>query len=483
VLLKQEVQNKAQLVLQKEQEIESLNGTFTTTISTKEEEIIAKSQLLSQTTSKLKKVSRKLAQEVQSKNQLALQKEQEIESLRELLALKESELQEKEELLTQKDLVIVQKDELLLAKDVEKEELVRQQETEKQELLALKESELQEKEELLAQKNLELQNMDQLILQREAESQEKDNLLAQKDLVIVQKDELLLAKDIEKEELMRQQEREREELLAQRDRELQELEKVNNDVLIEEFIEILPQRYPDLYPNNFAEWPHDIWGKQVVDGNDIGSIKHYLPIYRKEVVENLTQLILAEKTKVEELLVEKANEQQRLIDKDNLLSDQTANIERINLLLETKEIIIQRLEQEKTILQTRHDILDMKMQLTVKEFTVREREKDKALVEKDNELKKLAESNKLLADYQEEMLKFRELCAIKDAEIREKDELLNQKELEKQELLVQKEMEKTVLVDDLQEKLHLKDSEILGLQMMVSEMNLAGEYHIVELND
>ena len=104
---------------------------------------------------------------------------------------------------------------------------------------------------------------------------------------------------MEKQELLIQKEREKEELLAQRDKEARQLEKVNNDVLIKEFIEILPQRYPDLYPNNFAEWPHDIWGKQVVDGNDIEAIKHYLPIYRKEVIENLNQLILAERTKID----------------------------------------------------------------------------------------------------------------------------------------------------------------------------------------
>jgi uncharacterized protein YozE (UPF0346 family) len=175
---------------------------------------------------------------------------------------------------------------------------------------------------------------------------------------------------------------------------------------------------------------------------------------------------------MEELLVEKANEQAKLIYQDHLLSDQTEKIETINILLETKGIIIQGLEQEKEILQTRYDILDMKMQLTVKEFTAREREKDKALLEKDNALKKLAEGSELLAGYKEEMLKFKELYETKEAEIKEKDELL-----------AQKEVEKAVLVDDLQEKLHLKDSEILGLKMIVSEMDLAGDYQLEHLND
>lgn len=344
-----------------------------------------------------------------------------------------------------------------------------------------------EEEKLLVSQTKEIDKLKEILARKEVETQEKNKLLTQKGNELASKEKVLIDKHQKETEdlkvLLARKELEHQELLARKDKEVKELEKVNNDVLIKEFIEILPQRYPDLYPNNFAEWSNDIWGKQIVDGNDIEAIKHYLPIYRKEVIENLNQSILAERIRIEELLVEKANIQQKLIDKDNLLSDQTEDIERINVLLETKKIIIQRLEQEKEILQTRHDILDMKMQLTVKEFTVREREKDKALLEKDNELKKLAESSKLLAGYKEEMLKFKELCAIKDTEIKDKDELLSQKELEKQELLAQKEIEKVVLLEDLQEKLHSKDSEILGLQMMVNDMNLAGEYHIVELND
>lgn len=268
-------------------------------------------------------------------------------------------------------------------------------------------------------------------------------------------------------------------------------------LLKKEFIDIMHQVNPKDYPARFEDWSNKTLGKEIVEKEDykameqslsdnrqklkerekeellsqkdqlLGNKDHVLSDKDKEI-ETLNQLILAEKIKIEELLVEKANEQQKLIDK---VSDQTEDIERINILLETKEIIIQRLEQEKKILQARHDILDMKMQLTVKEFTVREREKDKALVEKENELKKLAESNKLLAGSQEEVLKFKELCAIKDAEIKGKDELL-----------VQKEIEKVVLLEDLQEKLYSKDSEILGLKMIVDEIDLAGDYHI-HLND
>jgi hypothetical protein len=381
------------------------------------------------------------------------------------------------------------------------------------------------------QKTFEVLNREQLLAQR-------DNLLAQKDQILVQKDQKVgeLQKTVFVDSLhklypdsypakveqwpdtlpMKKHVVNNNVLAMETNTKLYKewLVKKEQEDIKKEFIKNLHELYPDTYPANFGEWTDKLpMRKHVVDNNFqvmeknnniykgwlaekqakeleeakklkeenlekeqllaqkdqlLGNKDNVLSDKDKEI-ETLNQLILAEKVKIEELLVEKANEQQKLIDK---VSDQTENIERINILLETKEIIIQRLEQEKEILQTRHDILDMKMQLTVKEFTVREREKDKALIEKDNELKKLAESSKLLADSQEEMLKFKELCETKEAEIKEKDELL-----------VQKEIEKAVLVDDLQEKLHFKDSEILGLKMMVSEMDLAGDYQLEHLND
>jgi hypothetical protein len=450
---------------------------------------------------------------------LLVSQTKEIEKLKELLARKEVETQEKSKLLIQKGNELTSKEKVSIDQHKKETEtlkaLLAQKELENKELLARKDKEVKElekvknellKKELLdilpqaypgsgynkpfkewdtswwGKKVIDAGNFEEIErylpkLREKAAKFKEENLKKQakelENATLLQEENIKKEQEIAKfKELLSIKEFETEELLARRDKEVKELEKVNNDVLIKEFIEILPQRYPDLYPKNFAEWPHDIWGKQVVDGNDIEAIKHYLPIYRKEVIENLNQLILTERAKIEELLIEKANVQQKLIDKDNLLSDQTEDIERINVLLETKGIIIQRLEQEKEILQTRHDILDMKMQLTVKEFTVREREKDKALREKDNEIKKLTESSKLLAGYKEEMLKFQKLCETKEAEIKEKEELL-----------VQKEIEKAELVDDLQGKLHFKDSEILGLQMMVNDMNLAGDYQLEHLND
>lgn len=267
---------------------------------------------------------------------------------------------------------------------------------------------------------------------------------------------------------------EKEKLLSQKENELKKL--TDNEQEIVKLKELLILKEVETQNKDQLLLAKELEKKELLAQKDqlLGNKDNVLSVKDKEI-ENLNQLILAEKTKIEELLVEKANEQQKLIDKDNLLSDQTENIERINILLETKEIIIQTLEQEKEILQIRHDMLDMKMQLTVKEFKVTEREKEFAL-------KKLAEGSKLLADYKGEMLKFKELCAIKDAEIKDKDELLSQKELEKQELLAQKEIEKVVLLEDLQEKLHSKDSEILGLKMIVNEIDLAGDYHIEDLN-
>lgn len=168
---KTEIQSKDSLLLQKEQDFKILNDTFTTTLSTKEEEVITKSQLLSQATSKVKKVSRKLAQEIQSKNQLALEKEieeklkiekdQEIERLREELARKEVEAQEK--------------DALLLAKELEK-----------QESLALKESEIREKDELLLVKESEVHN----------KSAEKNRIIEELASNLLTKEEVIVSKDL-----------------------------------------------------------------------------------------------------------------------------------------------------------------------------------------------------------------------------------------------------------------------------------------------
>lgn len=288
-----------------------------------------------------------------------------------------------------------------------------------------------------------------------------------------------------------------------------------------EFMNLLYKINPDAYPQNLSEWK-DTDAKAVVDRDDYALMNILIPAFRKNVeekqskelqearrlreeenarqeqllvekdnvlsdkdkeIETLNQLILAEKVKIQELLVEKANEQEKLIDKDNLLSDQNAKIEIINIILETKEIKIKRLEQEKEILEAKYKILEMKMQLAVNELTAREKEKDMALIQKDEELQKLVEGNKLLDDYKEEILKFKELCETQEAVIKEKDELLAQKEIEKAELLAQNEIEKAILVDSLQEKLYLKDSEILGLKMMVSEMDLAGDYQLEHLND
>jgi hypothetical protein len=240
-LLKQEVQNKALLILQKEQEFKSLNDTFTI----KEEEIIIKNQLLAQSNTKVKKANRKLAQEIQSKNQLALQKElekeeiriqkeQEIERLREQLAQKDIEIQNKDllrdELLTQKELENQEKERLreeLARKELEKQELLIQKEREKEELLVLKENELREKEELLAQKGLEINNLANSLLTKEEEivskdlkigevSQKvkkvtrklaaKDNLLSDKEQRIEELKMLIEQSKIEKEELLAQQE-------------------------------------------------------------------------------------------------------------------------------------------------------------------------------------------------------------------------------------------------------------------------------------
>ena len=140
--------------IEQEQELKSLNDTFTTTLLTKEEEIITKNQLL--------------AQEVQSKNQLALQKEME----EELRIQKEQEIERLREQLAQKD-----------------------------ELLLVKESEVHNKS---AEKNRIIEDMANNLLTNEEELKSlhdtlstRGNAITKKNRVIVRKDKLISDKDQE----------------------------------------------------------------------------------------------------------------------------------------------------------------------------------------------------------------------------------------------------------------------------------------------
>lgn len=182
---KEEVQNKDQLILQKEQDLKILNDTFTTTISTKEEEIIAKNQLL--------------AQEVQSKNQLALQKELEKEEIR---IQKEQEIERLREELARKEVEVQEKDELLLVKESE----VHNKSAEKNRIIEELESNLLTKDEVIVSKDLKIGEVSQSVKKANRKVAAKDKLLNDKEQRIEELKMLIEQSKIEKEELLAQQE-------------------------------------------------------------------------------------------------------------------------------------------------------------------------------------------------------------------------------------------------------------------------------------
>ncbi len=426
---KEEVQNKDQLILQKEQDLKSLNDTFTTTILTKEEEITTKSQLLSQTTSKVKKVSRKLAQknsELLSKEQLLLQQEIEKEEIR---IQKEQEIERLRELLAQNE---IQTQELLARKELEKQELLVQKDREKEELLALKENELREKDELLLVKESEVHN----------KSAEKNRIIEELASNLLTKDEVIVSKNLKIGEVSQSVKKANRKLVAKdkllNDKE-QRLEELK--LLIEQNKELLAQQELALANKSHMK-------NQIID-----ELEEEIELKEDEVVnlriQNLEKELMTQEQ--EKLLIQKELE---LADK-SLIKNQLVN--EAKKLLAKKDIEFQNLLDQNTELVDQNEVLDLKMQYATKEARLRETEKSILLTQKE----------KLLA-----------LLTQKDYEL---NGLMIQQEIEKKELLVQKELEladkslvKNQVIDQLKE-------EIADLNKQLSEHNIAYSIYLDEV--
>jgi len=113
------------------------------------------------------------------------------------------------------------------------------------------------------------------------------------------------------------------------------------EVLKNKFIEVLQQRFPHDYSSNFEGWPN-IWGKDVINRGDIEAMEKWIPIYEKEIKENLKQSFLSEKTA-------KENELKKLADKDVLISNKDQEIEFLKFLLVQKELEKEELLTQKEV--------------------------------------------------------------------------------------------------------------------------------------
>jgi hypothetical protein len=204
-----------------------------------------------------------------------------------------------------------------------------------------------------------------------------------------------------------------------------------------EFIEILPKLYPNDYPVGFENWTGQ-WGKGVVDREDYKTIANSLPIYKKQLLKKEFIDIMHQ--------VNPKEYPARFED----WSNKTLG----------KEIV----EKE--------DYKVMEQSLSDNRQKLKEMEKEQLLIQKENELKKLAGKDQLLNDREQEIAKFKKLLSIKELETQNKDQLLLAKELEKKELLAQKEKEihnkslvKNQLINELQEDIGLKEKEALNLKI------------------
>jgi hypothetical protein len=254
------------------------------------------------------------------------------------------------------------------------------------------------------------------------------------------------------------------------------------DVLKNKFIEVLQQRFPHDYSARFEDWPN-IWGKQVINRGDVGAMQKWIPIYEKEIKENLSQSILSEKrAKENELRKLTIKEQETLELKEQLRLKEVETQSKDQLLL-AKE-------------------LEKQESLALKENELRE--KEELLLAKESEVhNKSAEKNRIIEELLGNLLAKDEEIASKSLKIGEvsqsvkkanrklvaKDKLLNDKEQRIEELkllieqnkeliaqqelaLVNKSHMKNQIIDELEEEVNLQGDEIGNLRVLNLEKEL-----------
>jgi len=148
--------------------------------------------------------------------------------------------------------------------------------------------------------------------------------------------------------------------LKTRQDDLSNNEQQKEQVLKNEFIDIVPKLYPRDYPVRFEDWTNQ-WGKGVIDRGEFETIKNNLPTYRKQLAEKLeaerieserleAERLQAEKLELERLELERIKaeqlEAQRL--EAERLQAEKLELERLELeRIKAEQLEIQRLEAER----------------------------------------------------------------------------------------------------------------------------------------
>lgn len=332
-----------------------------------------------------------------------------------------------------------------------------------------------EEEKLLASQSKEIEKLKEVLARKEVETQEKNKLLTQKGNELVSKEKVLIDQHKKETEGLKA-------LLARKDKEVKELEKVKNEFLKKELLEILPQAYPSDkssgYNKPFSEWDSSWYGKKVIDTNNFESIKSHLPGLREKAArikeENLKKQAkeLENTKKLEE---ENLKKEELLGSKDKLLSDKEQEIAKFKELLSIKEIetknkdqllFAKELETGELLAQKEKENKEL---LALKEKQAKELENAKRLQEENVKKEQLlSNQNKLLSD--------------KEQRIEELKALIEQSKIEKEELLAQQELAvsnkshmKNQIIDGLLKEVHLKENEAVDLRLQNLEKELITE--------
>jgi ribosomal protein S19 len=210
------------------------------------------------------------------------------------------------------------------------------------------------------------------------------------------------------------------------------------DVLKNKFIEVLHQRFPHYYSARFEDWPN-IWGKQVINRGDVEAMEKWIPIYEKEIKENLKQSFLSEKTAKENEIIKLAVKEQETLElkeqlrlkkletqnKDQLLLAKELEKQELARLkeIEKEELLAQKevelanksFVKNRVIGELQEDIglkeketLNLKIESLMKQVEFHKKElefKDKAL----EDAHELVKQNKIINELQEKLLAFKDL--------------------------------------------------------------------------
>jgi len=207
------------------------------------------------------------------------------------------------------------------------------------------------------------------------------------------------------------------------------------DVLKNKFIEVLQQRFPHDYSARFEDWPN-IWGKQVINRGDVEVMQKWIPIYEKEIKENLKQSVLIEK-------IAKENELKKLADKEQEKLELKEQLKLKELEVQNKKqlLLVKELEKKELLVQKEEEIQNKSL---VKNQVINELQENIGLKEQEALNLKIESLMKQVEFYKKES-EFKDK-ALEDAlEIRKQNKIISK--------LKEKELADAHVINELQGKL------------------------------